>query len=178
MHTGRKGMKWGQHIFTKDELKFANGPRHYVSGFNKIAVDNHYNYRTLKGQGRVSQEHNIHQLNKALAAKDAHLKAAEKIKNIDNDKSIGGRIGSAIASILPKGAMDATVNIHEDIARVAIQNGKRIADELMSDGVPLESYERAYSLYQNSDNSYLQSTTKYMYNPEYQKQSKNRVWYY
>lgn len=54
MHTGRKGMKWGQHIFTKDELAFANSQRNYTSGYNKLAVDNQYNFRTLKDRGRAS----------------------------------------------------------------------------------------------------------------------------
>lgn len=70
------------------------------------------------------------------------------------------------------------IKFNEDIARVAIQNGKRIADELMKDDVVLDSYERAYSLYQRGYDSYLQSKTKYMYNPEYQKPHKETVWYY
>lgn len=56
MHTGRKGMKWGQHIFTDDEIKFVNSKRNYESGLQKVGVDNTHHYQT-KQKSRVYYLH-------------------------------------------------------------------------------------------------------------------------
>lgn len=166
-------MKWGQHIFTDDEIKFANSKRNYERGLQKVGVDNTHHYQTVKGTNRVSESHNIHQLNKAIAAKQSHMSFADKLRN-GNEFSY--KVGRKIA---PK-SMEMNAKYHEDIARVAIQNGKRIADELFSNKVKLEEYNRKFAIYidtNNNGSTYSYGEQRYFYNPTYQTKQKSRVYY-
>ena len=174
MHTGRKGMKWGQHIFTKDELKFANGKRNYEGGYEKAVINTRHNYKTSTNRDQKSESDSIYKLNKAIAAKQSHMSYADKLRNSDE---WGYRTGRKLSPKLT----EINAKYHEDIARVAIQNGKRIADELFANKVKLEEYNREYGIIierSTKSHTYGYGEQRYFYNPAYQTKRTNRMYYY
>lgn len=79
MHTGRKGMKWGQHIFTKDDLRYANSG---LSGRKyNVGVGIHYG-----ADGIIKSAYKVHLDYHNDNAKQSILRGKKMADKLMNDK--------------------------------------------------------------------------------------------
>ena len=187
MHTGRKGMKWGQHIFTKDDLRYANsglsGQKYNVGvgfhyGADKIYSGKDYSTKSNSKwvQNRAAKKtqnsydralrKNIDNLNRNVALGDAHKKYADSIRS-KYERSAG----------ISKSLYKVKLDYHDDNAKQSILRGKKLADKLMNDKVMLELYDRDYTAaiekhYSHGANAahiyytHTNGTAKYAYDPK------------
>jgi len=200
MHTGRKGMKWGQHIFTKDDLRYANsglsGQKYNVGVGIHYGADKIYSGKTYstKSKSQWFQDRavkktqksydkalskNIGNLNRNVALGDAHKKYADTIRSKYTKQADG----------IVKSLYKVKLDYHEDNAKQSILRGKKIADKLMNDKVMLEIYNRNYTAaveehHHHTSNgthrthTYVDGTTKYAYDPNKSNPTNKRYYVY